>query len=97
MVARAQILAAQPSPAHVALLIGGQASCARFACSWEQVLVLSQLAIVLHNMATCPADVWTSPAVSSAVVALLDLLQVSECRTVPVCMQEQATARSSFF
>ena len=44
----------------------------------SQVVVQSQLAVVLHNMATCPADVWASAAVSTALVALLDLLQVHD-------------------
>ncbi len=41
-----------------------------------QVVVLSQLSIVLHNVALCPAEVWALPAVSNACVALLDVLQV---------------------
>ncbi len=52
----------------------------------SQVVVQSQLAVVLHSMATCPADVWASAAVSTALVALLDLLQVHDgCVSLTAC------------
>lgn len=60
--------------------------CYRWGFVYFQVVVQSQLAVVLHNMATCPADVWASAAVSTALVALLDLLQVHDgCVSLTAC------------